>query len=170
VPRLVQERVTLLHVDAPGNRAIALALRAAWQQLGIETTIRARAAEGYLDFRGPLSRDSVDLYQLDLRYPFADAAPGLSLWTCRSDRNKTNFCRARFDELVADARREGDASARQVLATRAEEVLSGADGALPGIPIYWHTRTNLEALPVRETFAVSPLGQIDLAAVELAEG
>ena len=166
----VEERVTLLHVDAPGNRDIAVGLRAAWQQLGIETTIRARAAEDYLDFRGPLSRDSVDLYQLDLRYPFADAAPGLSLWTCRSDRNKTNFCRVRFDELVAEARREEDASARQVLATRAEEVLSGADGALPGIPIYWHTRTNLEALPVRETFAVSPLGQIDLAAVELTDG
>ena len=164
----VKDSVTLVHVDAPGNREIALALRAAWRQLGIETTIRARDPDEYLAFRGPLSRDSVDLYQLELRYPYADAAPGLAIWTCRSDRNKTNFCRARFDEFMAEARREEDATARQALARRAEDVLSGPEGALPGIPIFWHTSTNLEALPVRDTFTVNPLGQIDLASVDVA--
>jgi oligopeptide transport system substrate-binding protein len=161
----VEEQVTLLHVDAPGNRALALAVRDAWSELGIETTLRARPAQDFLAFRGPLSRESVDLYQVELHYPFADAAPGLAVWACAADRNKSGFCRARFDALLVRASREEDPEIRRRLYVRAEQILSGPTGALPAVPIYWHTSANLETLAVQETFEVNALGQIDLAAV-----
>ena len=47
---VVKRRITLLHVDGPGNRDVALALRDAWNALGMETTVRARPPEEYLDF------------------------------------------------------------------------------------------------------------------------
>jgi ABC-type transport system substrate-binding protein len=152
-------------VDTPGNRALALAARDAWRELGIETAIVARPPRDFLDFSGPLSRDSVDLYQVELRYPYADASYGLSVWACESERNKTGFCRAGFDDLLAEAGREADVEARQRLYTRAEAILSGPLGALPAVPVYWHTAANLEALAIQPTFDVNPLGQIDLAAV-----
>ena len=161
----VEERITLLHVDTPGNRALALAARDAWRELGIETAIVARPPRDFLDFSGPLSRDSVDLYQVELRYPYADASYGLSVWACESERNKTGFCRAGFDDLLVEAAREDDVEARQRLYTRAEAILSGPLGALPAVPVYWHTAANLEALAIQPTFDVNPLGQIDLAAV-----
>lgn len=163
---VVKRDLTLLHVDAPGNRDVAVALRDAWRQLGIETTLRAEAPDAYLDFRGPLSRESVDLYQLDVRYAYPDAVAGLSVWRCDAAQNKTNFCHAGFDRLLDDARRERDAERRAALAARAEELVFGEDGRVPAVVVFWPAYTNLESLSVAESFTIDPLGQIDLAAVE----
>ena len=50
---------------------------------------------------------------------------------------------------------------------RAEEILLGEDGVVPLIPVYWETYPNLEALKIKDSFAINPLGQIDLSAVTL---
>ena len=60
-----KEEITLLYVDSPGNRDAALALRDAWNALGIETTLRSSSRDTYMDFRGPLGEESVDVYQLE---------------------------------------------------------------------------------------------------------
>jgi oligopeptide transport system substrate-binding protein len=163
----VKRRVTLLHIDAPGNRQLATALQDAWRELGIQTTIRSRPAKGYLDFRGPLSSASVDLFQREWTAAVPEPIGGLALWTCEADANKTNFCDPRFDELVERARREPSAVTRAGLYARAEEVLVGEDGLLPFVPIYWETYPNLEALRIKDSFSVNPLGQIELAAIDL---
>ncbi|MDQ4082333.1 MAG: ABC transporter substrate-binding protein, partial [Actinomycetota bacterium] len=163
----VKRRITLLHVDAPGNRAVAAALRDAWRNLGIETVVRTRAREEYLTFRGPLSAESTDLYQVEWGLELPEAMSWLAPWTCRAARNKTNFCNPAFDRLIARARRERSAIARGELYARAEDMLTGARGAMPVIPVYWRTYSNLEALAVRDSFAVNPLGQIDFSAVEV---
>jgi oligopeptide transport system substrate-binding protein len=166
---VVKRRLTLLHVDAPGNRDIAVALRAAWQQLGIETAIRAQPPDAYLDFSGPLSPNSVDLYQFDVDYPFPEAVAGLSLWTCDAERNKTNFCHAGFDGLVEAASRELDADGRDALAMRAEALLFGEEGRVPGTVLFWPAYPNLESLNVAESFRIDPLGQIPLYGVTLRD-
>ena len=40
-----------------------------------------------------------------------------------------------------------------------EEILSGENGAMPGIPLYWDVFANLESLAVEDTFTIDPLGQ-----------
>jgi ABC-type oligopeptide transport system substrate-binding subunit len=163
---VVERNVTLLHPDTPGHREIALAARRAWEELGIETALRSTSAKGYLDFRGPLSRDSADLYALDRRYAYADSMAGLEAWRCRSSGNKTNFCNTGYDRLLARARREPDAAAREEIYGQAEAVLAGEDGRVPVLPLFWRAYHNLENLSVRRSFALNPLGQIDLSAVE----
>ena len=160
----VVRRVTLLHIDEPGSRDVALALRNAWGELGIDTTIRSRGAKGYLDFPGPLSADSVDLFQFVRSPRLPDPAAGLGIWGCRSARNKTNFCRTELDGLLRRARTED--THRAELYEEAEAILSGEDGAMPGVPLFWDVFSNLESLAVADSFAIDPLGRIDLAAVE----
>lgn len=164
---VVKRNLTILHVDGSGNRQVATALQDAWTELGLRTTIRSRTAESYLDFRGPLSANSVDLYQRDWTATVPDPVAALAPWTCDADVNKTNFCDPRFDALVEHARVEPSAAARVNMYARAEQVLVGEDGVLPLIPVYWETYPNLEALRVKDSFAVNPLGQIDFAVVEL---
>ena len=163
----VRRQITLLHFDEPGQREVAAAVRDAWRELGIETTIRSRPADEYLDFRGPLSRDSVDLYAVDRRYDYPDAMSGLAPWSCRAPENKTNFCNAGFDRLLSRARREPDGLAREAVYLEAEEILVGPDGRMPVLPLFRRAYPNLEALSVKDSFSVNALGQIDLSAVEL---
>ncbi len=162
-----KEEITLLYVDSPGNRDAALALRDAWNALGIETTLRSSSRDTYMDFRGPLGEDSVDVYQLNVPLTVPDAGPALDVWTCESPRNKTTFCNGAYDRLIARAREELDPVARTDLYTEADLVLSGTNGQMPGIPLLWPTYTNLEALSLQSTFVIDPLGRIDLAAVRI---
>lgn len=164
---VVKRRVTLLHVDEGKGRAVALFLATAWRELGIETTVRARPADSFLDFRGPLSPNSVDLYELALDPWLPDPLPTLARWGCGADANKANFCSAQFDALLAQAHEEPSPLARGEAYARAEELLTGEDGALPVLPVYRPTYTTLESLRLRETFAVNALGQIDFSAVTL---
>ncbi len=165
--RVVKRRVTLLHVDARGNGDIANAVRGTWRSLGIETAIRARDAERYLNFRGPLGAGSVDVYQLETKYSYPDAFAALDDWTCGAERNKTNFCSAPYDALVSRARLEPDSAVRERLYASAERILSGEQGAFPAAPVFWPTYENLESLKVKASFSIDPLGRIDLAAVNV---
>lgn len=164
---VVKRRVTLLHVDGADERAVALFLAASWEELGIETVVRSQPAESFLDFPGPLSRDSVDLYQQDLDPWLPDPWPTLALWSCGAAANKANFCSAAYDALLDEAREEESGLVRNDLYARAEALLTGEGGALPVLPVYRPTFTTLESLQVQDTFAVNPLGQIDFSAVTL---
>jgi oligopeptide transport system substrate-binding protein len=163
----VKKEITLLYMDAPGNRDVALALRDAWNSLGLETTVRSGARDTYMDFRGPLGENSVDVYQLDVPLTVPDAGPALDVWTCASPRNKTTFCNGAFDRLIERAREELDPAARSDLYAEADLVLSGTNGQMPGIPLLWPNYTNLESLALQSTFVIDPLGRIDLAAVRI---
>ncbi|MDQ4019227.1 MAG: peptide ABC transporter substrate-binding protein [Actinomycetota bacterium] len=163
----VVRRVTILHVDAPGRRAVATAVRDAWRDLGLDVSLRSQPLDAYLDFRGPLSSESVDVFELDVRPGIPDGFAVLAQWGCRSGQNKTNFCAAGFDALLRRAQTTPEPAARADLYGRAERVLSGWGGAMPAVPLYWDVYPNLEALPVRESFRIDPLGRIDLSAVEL---
>ncbi len=163
----VKRNLTLLHVDGAEEREVALALAAAWEELGLDTTVRSQPAESYLDFPGPLSRSSVDLYLYDLDPWLPDPWPALARWTCDAKENKANFCSAAYDALVLQARDEQSPLVRSDLYARAEELLTGEAGAMPLLPVYRPTYTTLESLQVQATFTVNPLGQIDFSAVTL---
>ncbi|MGH3043254.1 MAG: peptide ABC transporter substrate-binding protein, partial [Gaiellaceae bacterium] len=46
-------KINLFHNDAPGHKEIAVAVQSMWQELGIETTIKAQEWAQYLEFLGP---------------------------------------------------------------------------------------------------------------------
>ena len=161
----VRRRLTLLRIDEPGTRAVALALRDAWRSLGIQTTVRSSPPDEFLAFEGSLSLNSVDVYQADVDASAPDAWPPLSLWTCSSEWNKSNFCNRRYDRFLEAAQQEPDPAVREGLYGAAEDVLSGEEGSVPAVALYSPTFANLESLSIRDTFRIDPLGLVNLAAV-----
>jgi oligopeptide transport system substrate-binding protein len=159
--------ITLFFNDSPGHKEIATAAQAQWAELGVKTTLKQQEWAQYLEFLGPPPNNAVDMYRLGWIYDFPDAINGLELWTCDSGNNNTNFCDEEFDALVEEAKATEDEAARNELYGQLEDMLFGQDGALPIMPIYWYTYPNLEKESIKETFFISPLDQIDLAAVRV---
>lgn len=166
----VKQNVNLFHNDAPGHREIAVAVQSMWNELGINTTIRAQEWAQYLEFLGPPPNNNVDAYRLGWVYDFPDAINGLELFTCDSGNNNTNWCNEDYDALVEEARQTPDDDARYELYGQMEQIMFGEDGEVPLTPIMWYTYPNLENDAVRDTFFVSPLDQIDFTKVVVQGG
>jgi oligopeptide transport system substrate-binding protein len=162
--------VTLFLNDAPGHRAIAVAVQDMWKELGLNVTIKVQEWAQFLEFLGPPPNRAVDAYRLGWVADFTDAINFLELWTCRSGNNNTNFCNQRYDQLVSEARRTADDADRYNIYGQLEEIMFGEDGEVPIIPIYWYTYTELEKESIKDTFNINPLDQIDLTRVQVVEG
>ena len=157
--------ITLYINDAPGHREIAVAIQAAWKELGIKSTIKQQEFQQYLEFLGPPPNQDVDIYRLGWIGDFVDAINFLELWTCESGNNSTNYCNEDYDKLIEEARGTEDNDARYDLYAQAEEILFGEDGDMPVLPIYFYTQNALEDLSVEETFELNLLNQVDLTVV-----
>jgi oligopeptide transport system substrate-binding protein len=164
------QQLNIFHNDAPGHKEIAVAVQDMWNELGIQTTIKAQEWAQYLEFLGPPPNDAVDVYRLGWIYDFPDAINGLELFTCDSGNNNTNWCNEEFDALVEEAKGEEDEEARFELYGQMEDIMFGEDGEMPLTPIMWYTYPNLENDRVRESFFISPLDQIDFTKVVVQEG
>ena len=70
---------------------------------------------------------------------------------------------------MAEARRTSDDQRRYELSAQLEQMLFGADCAMPIIPIYWYTY-DAERESVRDMFNLNLLDQVDLTKVEVVEG
>jgi oligopeptide transport system substrate-binding protein len=163
------KQINIFHNDAPGHKEIAVAVQDMWNELGIQTTIKAQEWAQYLEFLGPPPNDAVDVYRLGWIYDFPDAINGLELFTCDSGNNNTNWCNEEFDALVEQAKGEEDEEARFELYGQMEDIMFGEDGEMPLTPIMWYTYPNLENDRVRDTFFISPLDQIDFTKVVVQE-
>ena len=97
---------------------------------------------------------------------FVDDINFLELWTCDSGNNNTGFCDKEYDALVAKAKNTPD-NARYAIYKQLEDKLTGQDGALPFIPLWYITYPNLERESVKETFNINLLDQVDLTKVEI---
>jgi ABC-type oligopeptide transport system substrate-binding subunit len=157
--------ITLFFNDSPGHKEIATAVQAQWNELGVKTTLKQQEWAQFLEFLGPPPNSAVDVYRLGWIYDFPDAINGLELWTCDSGNNNTNYCDKAFDDTVTEAKATPDEAARTELYAQLEDMLFGQDGAMPILPIYWYTYTNLENQSIKETFEISPLDQIDFTKV-----
>ena len=162
-----QRKITLWFNNDPAHKAIAVAVQSMWKQLGLDVTVRAQEWKQYLEFLGPPPNKAVDAYRLGWIGDYVDAMNFLEQWTCGSGNNNTNFCDARYDRLVAKARKTADDRQRYVLYGRLEQLLLGEQGAVPFAPIYWYTYTELERESVRDTFNLNLLDQVDLTKVKV---
>src|SRR5688500_6866167 len=161
--------ITLYINDSPGHREIAVAVQAAWQELGITSTIKQQEFQQYLEFLGPPPNKDVDVYRLGWIGDFVDAINFLELWTCESGNNSTNFCSEEYDAKIEEARKTEDNEARYELYADAEEILGGENGDMPIAPIYYYTYTAQEALSVKDSFEFNLLNQADLTKVVVTE-
>jgi oligopeptide transport system substrate-binding protein len=164
-----KQDINVLLNDSPGHREIAVAVQAAWKELGLNVTIRVQEWAQFLEFIGPPPDKSVDVYRLGWIGDYVDPINFLELWTCESGNNSTNFCNKEYDALVAKARATADNDARYEIYGDLEQILLGEDGDVPIAPIYWYTTSYQERESIRETFNESPLGQVDLRDVEVRE-
>jgi oligopeptide transport system substrate-binding protein len=160
-----KKKINLFHNDSPGHAEIAVAVQDYWKELGLDTTIKAQEWAQYLEFLGPPPADAVDVYRLGWIGDYVDAINFLELWTCESGNNNTNWCNKEFDALVEQARATPDNDARYALYAQAEALLTGAEGDLPIMPIYWYTYLNVEKQCVSNTFNINLLDQIDFTKV-----
>ncbi|HUQ23816.1 MAG TPA: peptide ABC transporter substrate-binding protein [Gaiellaceae bacterium] len=163
-----KKAITLYINDSPGHRDIAVAIQAAWSQLGIKTTIKQQEFAQFLEFLGPPPNQSVDVYRLGWIGDYVDAINFLELWTCESGNNNTNYCNKDYDAKIEEARKTPDNDARYALYAEAEDILFGDNGDMPVIPIYFYTFPGLEKLSVKDTFEFNLLSQVDLTKVVVA--
>jgi oligopeptide transport system substrate-binding protein len=162
--------INLLLNDSPGHREIAVAVQAAWKDLGLNVTIRQQEWAQFLEFIGPPPDKSVDVFRLGWIADFTDAYNFLELWTCKSGNNSTNFCSQEYDRVVNRIRtgQVTDDQERFQAYNQLEEILFGENAAMPVIPIYWYTYNYLEKESIKDTFNVNALDQLDLTKVEVA--
>jgi oligopeptide transport system substrate-binding protein len=160
-----KKNITLYINDSPGHREIAVAIQAAWKELGIESTIKQQEFQQYLEFLGPPPNKDVDIYRLGWIGDYVDAINFLELWTCESGNNSTNYCNKDFDALIEKARTTEDNDARYELYGQAEDILFGENGDMPVLPIYFYTYVTLEKESVKDSFNLNLLDQVDLTKV-----
>ena len=156
--------VTLYVNNAPGHIKIATAVQAFWKELGLNVKIQVMEWKQYLEFMGPPPNGDVDTYRMGWIYDFPDAYNGLVLFTCNSGNNYTNWCNKKFDGILAQAAKTADPEKRTGLYKQAEGILTGPNGDLPIMPIYWYTFANLVGTNVKG-FMVNPTGWWDLTKV-----
>jgi oligopeptide transport system substrate-binding protein len=161
--------ITLYINDSPGHREIAVAIQAAWKELGITSTIKQQEFQQYLEFLGPPPNNDVDIYRLGWIGDFVDAINFLELWTCESGNNSTNFCNEEYDAKIEEARSTPDNDARYELYAEAEEILFGPEGEMPVLPIYFYTYVALERENIQDTYDTNLLDQVDLTKVVVTE-
>ncbi|HXH89536.1 MAG TPA: peptide ABC transporter substrate-binding protein [Gaiellaceae bacterium] len=162
--------ITLLLNDSPGHRDIAVAVQAAWKELGLNVTIKQQEWAQFLEFIGPPPDKSIDVYRYGWIGDYVDAINFLELWTCESGNNSTNYCDPEYDKLVEDARKTQDNDARYEIYAQLEDKLLGEDGAVPMSPIYFYTYVQLERPSVQDTLNLNLLDQSDLTKVVVTEG
>lgn len=160
-----KKNITLYINDSPGHREIAVAIQAAWKELGIESTIKQQEFQQYLEFLGPPPNKDVDVYRLGWIGDFVDAINFLELWTCESGNNSTNYCNKDYDALIEKARQTEDNAARYELYAQAEDILFGENGDVPVLPIYFYTYPALERITVKDSYNTNLLDQVDLTKV-----
>lgn len=165
-----KKEITLLLNDSPGHKEMAVAIQAAWKELGLNVKIKQQEWAQFLEFLGPPPDKSVDVYRLGWIGDYVDAINFLELWTCKSGNNNTGWCNPEYDKLVEKARQTRDNDARYKVYAELEQIMNGPDGEMPVMPIYFYTYVDQERTTVKDTWNINLLSQTDLTKVVVKEG
>lgn len=129
---------------------IAVAVQAMWKELGVDTTIKTLEWAQYLDLIGPPPNHVVDAYFIGWIGDYVDAINFLQLAECGSGFNSSSFCDPEFDKLLTQAKGTGDNEERYGLYGEAESRITGEQGGMPFIPLYWITYSILSKEKVKD--------------------
>jgi oligopeptide transport system substrate-binding protein len=156
------KNITLYINNSAGHIQIAQAIQNFWQKLGLTVTIKVLEWKQYLQFLGPPPDSSVSVYRLGWLADYPEAYNFLSLWTCKSGNNNTNYCNPKFDALIDKAIHTPNFEQRVQLYQQAEDMLTGPKGDMPIAPIYYYTQ-NYIVKPNIKGWYVDPMGNIHLS-------
>jgi oligopeptide transport system substrate-binding protein len=131
-------------------KSIAVAVEAMWSELGVKTTIKTLEWAQYLDLIGPPPNSVVDAYYIGWVGDYVDAINFLQLAECGSGFNSAGFCDPEFDKLLDEARGTADNDERYRLYGDAETRITGEQGGMPFIPLYWITYPILSKEKVKD--------------------
>jgi oligopeptide transport system substrate-binding protein len=143
--------------NSPGHIQIAQAVQANWQKLGVSVNIKVLEWKQYLQFLGPPPDSSVGAYRLGWLADYPEDYNFLSLWTCNSGNNNTNWCNPKYDALINKALHTPDNEKRALVYQQAESLLTGKSGDMPIAPIYFYVAAWLQK-PNVLGFYQNPLG------------
>src|SRR5262249_38259463 len=143
------KNVNLYLNNGPGTKDVAVAFQSYSKQLGLNVTIPQRAGRKCAQSPGPPADASVGVFRFGWVADFPDPINFLELWTCHSGNNQSGFCSAKYDALVAKAKATTDFKARTQVYQQLESMLTGPHGAMPMVPIYWYTYTDLQKADVQ---------------------
>jgi oligopeptide transport system substrate-binding protein len=129
---------------------IAVAVQAMWNELGVKTTIKTLEWAQYLDLIGPPPNQVIDAYYIAWAGDYVDAISFLQLAECRSGVNSANYCDPQFDRILAQAKSTADNDERYGLYGEAEARITGEQGGMPYIPVFWITYPILSKEKVKE--------------------
>jgi len=161
--------ITIYTNEGDPNRDVAVAIQSMWEELGIQSEIKVMEWQQYLEFLGPPPPAAVQVFRLGWVGDFVDDINFLELWTCESGNNNTGFCNEEYDRLVERAKATPDDAERTEIYGQLEQILTGEEGEMPFIPLWYITYNNLERETVKETFQINLLDQVDLTKVEIRE-
>lgn len=143
--------------NSPGHAQIATQVQSNWQKLGIHVTLKQLEWAQYLQFLGPPPNSAVGAYRNGWLADFPEDYNFLSLWTCDSGNNNTNWCNKTYDSLINKAVHQPNTKKRVALYQKAENLLTGKNGQMPIAPIYFYVGAFLEKTNVKGYY-VNPLG------------
>jgi oligopeptide transport system substrate-binding protein len=158
--------ITLIFNNAPGHKEIATAIQSNWKKLGLNVTLKQQDWPQFLQFLGPPPNPSVSVYRNGWIADFPDDINFLSVFTCDSGNNNTNWCNKKYDDLLKQATATPDTAKRYGLYKQAESILTGPNGDMPIAPIYWYTFTDQQATNVHG-YTANPMYTIDLTKVSI---
>jgi len=159
--------ITLIFNNAPGHKEIATVVQSEWQQLGLHVTLKQQDWPQFLKFLGPPPDPSVDSFRMGWIADFPDDYNFLSIFTCDSGNNYTNWCNPNYDNLLKQATATTSTAQRYQLYSQAEQMLTGRNGEMPIAPIYWYTFAYQVASNV-SGWNTSPMDTIDLTKVSVS--
>ena len=160
------KNVNLVFNNAPGHKEIAIAVQANWKELGLNVTLKQQDWPQFLQFLGPPPNPSVSVYRSGWIADFPDDINFLSVFECKSGNNNTNWCNAKYDDLLKQATAEPDQAKRYDLYQQAESLLTGPNGDMPIAPIYWYTFA-YQVAPTVHGWNTNPMDVIDMTKVSI---
>ena len=161
-------RLELVTLGAPDVKDVAVTIQSMWAKLGVTVRIRTMELAQLLQTVGPPMDPDVDVALVGWAADYVDAMNFLELFTCKGGLNIPRYCDARYDALLARARRTLDDDERHRIYGRAEAMLTGERGALPIAPIASGAWIVLRRPWVRG-WRPNRLGQFDFTNVSIRE-
>ena len=130
--------VEIMYNDLDVHKTIAERVQQLWREhLGIRTSLRGIEWNSYLDAQNTMK---YTVCRAGWVGDYPDPNTFLDMWLTGGGQNHTGWSNQQFDQLIADAGREGDPQKRMQLLRDAEQILLDE---MPILPIYWRVSKNL---------------------------
>jgi len=131
-------KFNILINTSEAHQMIAEAIQQMWKdELNINVGIENQEWRVFLDTK---SNMSYDIARSAMVADSMDSVTFLDMWTTGNENNSTHWSDPRYDELIQQAARTGDAKVRLALLHQAEELFLSNP---PVVLVYWYTRSYL---------------------------